>query len=107
MPAMLDIDERLRGDRARLETIFNHGFVAGPGAAFDTAFFYPPGVRWKDQPPEPIAWFTQLDPSMFVGVLRERFHWGDAFEAVLRKTMQKLCKNDPPAPVADAPPPTD
>jgi len=49
------------------------------GVAWDVYLFYPPGARWEDYPPRPLAWSHQLgriDPEHFHPreVLFEKLH---------------------------------
>lgn len=55
--------------------------------AWDIYLFYPPGSRWADGPPRPVAWYHQLgahqdDPA--------HFRCGPALAAQLAATLRTL-----------------
>ena len=92
MPALAEAIRKKGGDPKGMESGFKRDYLYGDPAVFDTAFFFAPAREWeKDaKSPTPDRWVTQLDPATFEGIDRERFHWGEAFEAELQRLFEGL-----------------
>ena len=98
MPAMLDLVKQKIVTRERLEANFNHGFVAGPPAAFDAFLFYEAEGKWDQSVGQPMAWLTQLDPLTFIGIDPKRFFWDQDLVDELKRTMKRVMDESTTAP---------
>ena len=90
IPAIREIQERLKVERKELEQIFQPSYVGGAAAVFDTCLFYAADSTWGTKPPVPAEWVTQLDPTMWVGIDPKRFHWADDLVSELRRITTQL-----------------
>lgn len=89
MPSMTKMIDEVGLKEKQVNSVFAPGFIKGEASAFDLLMFFDEGIRWKNDAPKPAVWLTQLDPSMFVGIDQQRFHWGPALVAELRREMGK------------------
>ncbi len=95
MPSMSKMIDEVGLKPGQVNSVFSPGFVKDDAAAFDLLMFFEADARWADDIPEPSTWMTQLDPDMFIGIDRHRFHWGPALVAELRREMTKRFPNNP------------
>lgn len=86
------IVEAMGGDRTKLAPYFKGDFLDGPPTLFDSLFFYSPEAEWKDAPPYPEDWLTQLAPTVYVGIEPGRFFWEREFYAEIERRAAKWLK---------------
>ena len=91
IPAMSTVAAHLDVGLERFERNLDPGYLNGPPAAYDAVFFYGPDAEWKDGPPTPDDWLTQLVPNVHTGLDPERFFWEfDFYDELERRGAQHL-----------------
>ncbi len=98
MPTVEELCKKMGRDTETMEGVFEPSYVNGKAAVFDSCLFFQAGVDWKDKPPAPTEWVTQLDPETWPGIEKKRFRFGDALSAELTRFVKELKPKPKPKP---------
>lgn len=92
LPAMATIRDRWGHTEERLRELFHPRFLDGPACLFDSALVFDAEARSTDGF-EPSGFATQLNPELFVGLDRDRYHPAQAFEGEVARLVELSAAN--------------